>query len=102
MTPRPVRREAFRVRLRPGALEEWVRRHEQVWPDLLAVQGACGFRSMSVYADDPWLVVVSEVEDADSWERPAVESHQRSEIHEREGEAEEEAGQCDHQGADLL
>jgi L-rhamnose mutarotase len=63
-------REAFRVRLKPGALEAWVAAHEEVWPELLEVQGRCGFTSMTVYAlDDRELLVVSEVSDEGSWER---------------------------------
>ena len=64
-----VRREAFTVRLKPGVLAEWVRRHDGIWPDLLAEQRRCGFNWMTVYAADPVLVVTSEVTAPDAWER---------------------------------
>lgn len=61
---------AFKVYLRPGALEEWVAAHESVWPELLRVQGECGFYWMTIYAEDATsLVVVSEVSDHGSWDR---------------------------------
>lgn len=66
---RTVIREAFTVRLKPGALAEWTRRHEAVWPELLEEQGRCGFLSMTVFADDPILFVFSEVLAPDSWSR---------------------------------
>ena len=63
------RREAFTVRLRPGALEAWIAAHEAVWPELLEVQGRCGFRWMDVYAlDSQTLVVVSEVTRESAWD----------------------------------
>lgn len=64
-----VIREAFTVRLKPGALTEWTRRHEEVWPELLEEQARCGFLSMTVFADDPILFVFSEVLAPDSWSR---------------------------------
>lgn len=64
-----VIREAFTVRLKEGALQEWVRRHEAIWPDLLEEQQRCGFVSMSVFAADPLLFVFSEVLFPDSWTR---------------------------------
>lgn len=64
-----VLREAFTVRLKPGALDEWVRRHEAIWPELLEEQERCGFVSMTVFAADPLLFVHSEVTAPDSWER---------------------------------
>jgi L-rhamnose mutarotase len=74
-----ARREAFRVRLKPGALEPWTKAHEAVWPELLEVQGRCGFHWMTIYAlDEQELLVTSEVEEADSWERLiATDVHKR-------------------------
>ena len=62
-------RQAFRVRLKGGALAEWRRRHEEVWPDLLDEQARCGFSWMTVFADDLDLYVVSEVTSPDAWDR---------------------------------
>lgn len=62
-------REAFTVRLKPGALKEWIARHERIWPELLEEQERCGFRWMTVFNAGPLLFVVSEVTSPDSWER---------------------------------
>lgn len=72
-------RSAFKVYLKPGALEEWIAAHEHVWPELLEVQGECGFFWMTIYADTPTsLVVVSEVSDEQAWDRLiATDVHKR-------------------------
>jgi L-rhamnose mutarotase len=63
-------RTAFKVYLKAGALEEWVAAHDEVWPELLQVQGECGFHWMTIYADTPTsLVVVSETTDEGAWDR---------------------------------
>ena len=64
----PILREAFTIRLKDGALEQWRQAHDHVWPDLLAEQKACGFRAMAVYdLGHGELVVTSEVTQADAW-----------------------------------
>jgi L-rhamnose mutarotase len=70
MTRSDPLRSAFRVYLKAGALDEWVAAHRAVWPDLLRVQGECGFHWMTIYAEDETsLVVVSEVTDDGAWDR---------------------------------
>ena len=68
-TPDGIIREAFTIRLKPGALPEWRAHHDNVWPDLLAEQARCGFQAMCVYdLGDNELLVVSEVDRADAWD----------------------------------
>ncbi len=69
-TPIVPRCEAFMIRLRPGALTEWIDLHANVWPELVEEQGRVGISTMSVYAlDDERLVVHSVVTRPDAWER---------------------------------
>lgn len=44
-------RIAFTLRLRPDLLDEYVRRHEAVWPDMLAEIAASGRRNYSLFLD---------------------------------------------------
>lgn len=37
------------IRLKPGALDEYVRLHEAVWPEVLATISACNIRNYSIY-----------------------------------------------------
>jgi L-rhamnose mutarotase len=74
-------RQAFAMRLRPGALAEYTRLHGAVWPELEAEIRAAGIERFSIFEADPVLVVSSEVSDAGAWERLWT-----SPIHRRWGE----------------
>jgi L-rhamnose mutarotase len=68
----------FTMRLKPGALAEYRRLHENVWPELEAEIRASGVVSMRIFESDPLLVVFSECESESAWD--AVWG---SEVHER-------------------
>lgn len=69
------------MRLRPGALAEYRRRHADVWPELEREMAASGIRGFAIFEAEPDLVVVSEVTDEDAWPRLW-----NSEVHRRWGE----------------
>ncbi|NDY93994.1 L-rhamnose mutarotase [Ideonella livida] len=47
-TPEKV---AFRMFLNPGQAEEYRRRHDAIWPELVALLKATGFEDYSIYLD---------------------------------------------------
>ncbi|HWE61545.1 MAG TPA: L-rhamnose mutarotase [Chloroflexota bacterium] len=62
-------RKTFVMRLKPGALAEYKRHHDQIWPELVAEIGASGIHSMTIVEEDPVLVLYSEIETEDAWDR---------------------------------
>ncbi len=54
---------AFRLRVKPDKLDEYVRLHGEVWPELLADLGAAGYRNYSIFADGPELFGYFECDD---------------------------------------
>jgi L-rhamnose mutarotase len=42
---------AFRMRLKPGCLDEYRRRHDAIWPDLVDALKAAGIRDYSIHHD---------------------------------------------------
>lgn len=58
-------RIAFRMRVRPGKLEEYIALHRQVWPELLADLREAGYRDYSIFHDGLDLFGVLECDD---WE----------------------------------
>lgn len=44
-------RYAFTMRLKPGAVEEYKRRHDEIWPELSAVLRAAGISDYSIFLD---------------------------------------------------
>jgi L-rhamnose mutarotase len=74
-------RRAFIMRLKPGALAEYARRHGAVWPELEAEMVKAGIRQFTIYEDDPILVVASDVADPTAWAKLWS-----SDVHRRWGE----------------
>lgn len=59
-------RVAFRLRVQPGKLDEYVRLHTEVWPELLADLQQAGYRNYSIFADGHDLFGYFETDDADA------------------------------------
>jgi L-rhamnose mutarotase len=74
-------RRAFLMKLKPGALAEYKRNHDQIWPELVAQIKACGITTMTIFEKDPLLIMYSEIESEDAWDKLW-----HSEIHDRWGE----------------
>jgi len=58
-----VERVGFVMRILPGQVAEYRRRHASVWPDMLAELRAAGARNYSIFAERPNLFAYLEVED---------------------------------------
>jgi len=63
-----VQRIAFRMQIRPGAYDDYVRAHENVWPELLADLRAAGYRNYSIFADGLELFGYFECDDVEASE----------------------------------
>jgi len=46
---------AFRMQLKPGAVEEYRRRHDEIWPELSAAISAAGVYDYSIFLDEQTL-----------------------------------------------
>lgn len=58
-----MQRIAFRLRVKPGKLDEYVTHHAAVWPELLADLSAAGYRNYSIFADGLELFGYFETDD---------------------------------------
>ena len=74
-------RRAFTMRLKPGGLEEYRRRHASIWADLVAEIEKQGIAQISIFENDPNLFLYSEITDEKAWDRLWA-----SEIHDKWGE----------------
>jgi len=58
-----MERIGFRMRIRPGHEDEYVRRHAAVWPEMLAALTAAGCSDYSIYRQDLDLFGTMKVDD---------------------------------------
>lgn len=58
-----MQRIAFLMRIKPGSEEEYRRRHQQVWPDMLAELKAAGCQNYSIFLNGLQLFAYLEVAD---------------------------------------
>lgn len=71
-------RRAFTMRLKPGALAEYRRHHDNIWAELVAEIEKSGIASMTIFESDPQLFLYSEITDTEAWDKLW-----HSEIHDR-------------------
>lgn len=62
-----MQRIAFLMQITPGAEAEYQRRHEQVWPEMLAELKAAGCHNYSIFRDGLRLIAYLEVDDLDRY-----------------------------------
>ena len=75
-----MQRVCFLLKVRADRLEEYRRRHEAVWPDMLTALRASGWRNYSLFLrDDGLLVGYLETDDF----RAAREAMERTEVNAR-------------------
>jgi L-rhamnose mutarotase len=73
-----VIRRAFRMRLKPGGLAEYKRNHDEIWPDLVAEIEKAGIAQITIFENDPDLVLYSQITHEGAWDELwATEVHQR-------------------------
>ena len=68
-TREPMLRKAFRMSVNKDAYEEYVRRHNPIWPDLEKALLDHGVRSYSIYLDPETgdLFACAEIESEERW-----------------------------------
>jgi L-rhamnose mutarotase len=64
-----VIRRAFTMRLKPGALAQYKRHHDEIWPEMVAEIERSGIGSMTIFESDPVLFLYSEIRDEDAWNK---------------------------------
>jgi len=50
-----VTTRAFRMKLKPGTVAEYKRRHDELWPDLARALGEAGIYDYSIFLDEETL-----------------------------------------------
>lgn len=56
---------AFRMKLKPGTVDEYRRRHDEIWPDLAQTISAAGISDYSIFLDEETLALFAVLKLAD-------------------------------------
>lgn len=71
-------RRAFTMRLKPGGLAGYKEHHDNIWRELVDEIERSGIAQITIFENDPVLVLYSEIADAGAWDRLwATEVHER-------------------------
>ena len=71
-------RRAFTMRLKPGGLSGYREQHDNIWRELVDEIDRSGIAQITIFENDPVLMLYSEIADPDAWDRLwATEVHGR-------------------------
>ncbi len=63
-----MKRIAFTMQLKPGYEEEYQRRHDEIWPELVALIKKAGLANYTIFLDAATLRLFAYVEASDSYD----------------------------------
>ncbi|MBB4154374.1 L-rhamnose mutarotase [Sphingomonas jinjuensis] len=66
---------AFRMQLKPGVIDEYRRRHDEIWPELTALLTDSGIHDYSIFLDEETLTLFAVLKLADVNARDALPDH---------------------------
>lgn len=66
---------AFRMQLKPGAVEEYRRRHDAIWPELAELLSDSGIYDYSIFLDEETLALFAVLKLRDDNSREALPAH---------------------------
>lgn len=63
-----MKRNAFKMKLKPGFEEEYKKRHDEIWPELEAILSEAGISNYSIFLDEETLTLFAYQELEDGYE----------------------------------
>ncbi len=66
---------AFTMKLKPGAVAEYKRRHDEIWPELARVLRAAGISDYSIFLDEATLTLFAVQKQSDGNAAAALPDH---------------------------
>ena len=66
---------AFRMQLKPGVVDEYRKRHDEIWPELSALLTESGIHDYSIFLDEATLSLFAVLKLADRNTRDALPDH---------------------------
>jgi L-rhamnose mutarotase len=85
------------MRLKPGGLAGYRKHHEEIWQELVDEIERSGIGQITIFEDDPMLILYSEIADEEAWNRLWA-----TEVHGRWGAIMDEYMAVDESGAPIF
>jgi len=70
-----MQRQAFKMFLNPGCAAEYRRRHDAIWPELVALLGEAGVANYSIHLDPETNVLFAYLERRDDHRMDSLPAH---------------------------
>lgn len=70
-----MKRNAFKMKLKPGFEAEYKKRHDEIWPELRQLLSASGISDYSIYLDEESLSLFAFQRLADDFDPEAIPRH---------------------------
>ncbi len=70
-----MRRNAFKMQLKPGYAAEYKRRHDAIWPELQAVLAEAGVRDYSIFLDEETNTLFAFQRLEDDYDEASIPAH---------------------------
>jgi L-rhamnose mutarotase len=71
----PMKIVAFTMKLKPGAIEEYKRRHDELWPELARVLREAGISDYSIFLDEATLTLFAVQKQSDGNAAADLKNH---------------------------
>ena len=70
-----MKRNAFKMQLKPGYAEEYKKRHDEIWPELQQHLSDAGVQDYSIFLDEETNILFAVQKLADNFRTEDVSSH---------------------------
>ena len=70
-----MRRNAFKMKLKPGFEAEYKKRHDEIWPELSALLSEAGICDYSIFLDEETLTLFAFQRLADDFDEALIPRH---------------------------
>ena len=70
-----MKRNAFKMKLKPGFEAEYKKRHDEIWPELLQLLSASGISDYAIYLDEESLSLFAVQRLADDFDPETLPRH---------------------------
>lgn len=70
-----ILRNAFKMKLKPGFEVEYIKRHDEIWPELASLLSDTGIKDYSIFLDEETLILFAVQKISAGFDRKLLPNH---------------------------